>query len=125
MTTPYAVTRKRTPTTGDPLMDGNEWERATAPMSEVVAMTMRTQAGACAVDVGLGVDWNAVNKLQTGAEATARYVIEKALARYVAAGLITKPLVTATIAGNWLVWSVTYTDPRDTASRPRTITGAV
>lgn len=125
MTTPYAVTRKRNPSTGDPLMDGNEWERAVAPMSEVVAMTMRTQAGACAVDVGLGVDWNAVQKFQTGAEATARYVIEKGLARYVASGLITKPLVTASIRGNWLEWTVTYTDPRDAAARPRTITGAV
>ncbi len=122
MTLPYAITRKRNPTTGDGLMapppHANEWAVSTAPMTEVVAMTMRTQLGACVVDLGLGVDWQAINRLITGAASTARYVIEQGLARYVGAGLITNLVVAADVIGTRVEWTVTFTDPR-MQTRPR------
>lgn len=122
MTLPYAITRKRNPTTGDGLMapppHANEWAVSTAPMTEVVAMTMRTQLGACVVDLGLGVDWQAINRLITGAASTARYVIEQGLARYVGAGLITNVVVTADVIATRVEWTVNFTDPR-TQTRPR------
>lgn len=124
MTIPYAYTRRRDPQTGQVLLDGNEWERSPSPMSEVVAMTLRTQLGACAVDPGLGVNWSAIDKLAPGAAATTRYVIEQGLARYVAAGLIRSVGVTATNRGSFVEYTVTYVDPRMPAARPR-INGAV
>ncbi len=119
MTRPYAYTRSRAPTTGEVLLVGNEWVASTAPMSEVVAMTMRTQAGACVLDPGLGVNWRAIDKLAPGAAATAQYVIEQSLARYVVAGLIRAVAVTATNTGTRIDYTVTYTDPRQPAARPR------
>jgi|DEB19_MinimDraft_3_1074340.scaffolds.fasta_scaffold31742_2 hypothetical protein len=125
MTTPYAYTRSREPSTGDVLMAppprANRWLPAAAPMAQVVAMTMRTQLGACAVDLGLGVNWRSIEKLSTGAAATARFVIEQGLARYVAAALITNVVVSAVVTGSRVEWDVAFTDPR-TQTRPR-ITG--
>ena len=119
MTRPYAYTRSRAPTTGEVLLAGNEWVASTAPMSEVVAMTMRTQSGACVLDPGLGVNWRAVDRLAPGAAATAQYVIEQSLARYVTAGLIRAVAVTATNTGTRIDYTVTYVDPRQPAARPR------
>jgi hypothetical protein len=99
----------------------NLWLPAQAPMAQVVAMVMRSQLGGCAVDPGLGVNWKAIDRLTTGAAATARFVIEQGLARYVSTGLITNLVVTADVAGSRVEWVVTYTDPR-TQARPR-ITG--
>jgi hypothetical protein len=45
----YAVTRARVPSTGELSMVGNNWRRSTAPMAEIVTMTLRTQLGACLV----------------------------------------------------------------------------
>jgi hypothetical protein len=126
MTTPYTITRKRAPTTGEPLMaaapNANRWAIAAAPMTEPVAMTMRSQLGACALDPSLGVNWRAIDKLRTGASATARFVIEQALARYVTAGLIANVVVAAEVVGARVEWDVAFTDPR-TKTRPR-ITGS-
>lgn len=123
--TPYAYTRARQASTGDVLMapapNANRWQVASAPMAQVVAMTMRTQLGACVLDPGLGVSWRSVEKLATGAAATARFAIDQALARYVSAGLITNVVVSATVIGTRLEWDVAFNDPR-TATRPR-ITG--
>lgn len=125
MTTPYAYTRARQASTGDVLMaappNANRWQVAAAPMAQVVAMVMRTQLGACVLDPGLGVNWRSVEKLATGAAATARFAIDQALARYVSAGLITNVVVSATVIGTRLEWDVAFNDPR-TATRPR-ITG--
>jgi hypothetical protein len=125
MTAPYAYTRSRAPSTGDVLMSpapyANLWLPAQAPMAQVVAMVMRSQLGGCAVDPGLGVNWKGIDRLTTGAAATARFVIEQGLARYVSTGLITNLVVTADVAGSRVEWVVTYTDPR-TQARPR-ITG--
>lgn len=126
MTTVYAITRKRDPSTGDVLMDAaphaNQWAHSSAPMTEVVAMTLRTQLGACMVDEGLGVDWRKISKLTTGAAALARFEIERGLARYVRAGRIASLLVEATVTGNRCEYAVTFTDPR-LQTRPR-ITGS-
>lgn len=119
MSLPYAYTRRRNPQTGEVLLDGNRWERSPAPMSEVVAMTMRTQLGACVLDPGLGVDWRSVDKLAPGAAALAQYVIEQGLARYVTAGLIRSLSVTTRNVGSYIEYSVTYIDPRMPATRPR------
>jgi len=123
--TPYAYTRSRAASTGEVLMapapNANRWLLATAPMAQVVAMVMRTQLGACAIDPDLGVNWRSVEKLSTGASATARFAIDQALARYVSAGLITNVVTAATVTGTRLEWDVAFTDPR-TATRPR-ITG--
>lgn len=119
MTAVYAYTRSRAPQTGEVLLVGNTWVESPAPMAEVLAMTMRTQAGACAVDPGLGVNWRAVDKLAPGAAATAQYVIEQSLARYVVAGLIRNVAVTATNTGTRIDYTVTYVDTRQPAARPR------
>lgn len=125
MTTPYAYTRARQASTSEVLMApaprANQWQPAAAPMAQVVAMVMRTQLGACVLDPGLGVNWRSVEKLATGAAATARFAIEQALARYVGAGLITNLVVAAVVVGSRLEWDVAFTDPR-TQTRPR-ITG--
>lgn len=122
MTAPYAYTRSRAPSSGDVLMSpapfANLWLPAVAPMAQVVAMVMRSQAGGCAVDPGLGINWRSIDRLTTGAASTARFVIEAGLARYVAAGLITNLVVTADVVGSRVEWVVTYTDPR-TQTRPR------
>lgn len=123
MSPPYAYTRRRDPQTGEVLLDGNVWERSPAPMSEVVAMTIRTQAGACAIDPGLGVDWRSIDRLGPGATATAQHAIEQALARYVAAGLIRAVSVTTGRQGSLITYNVTYIDPRMPATRQR-INGA-
>lgn len=121
----YAITRKRTPSTGEVLLDGVRWARATAPMAEIVAMTLRTQLGACAVDLELGVDWRSIAKLSTGAPATARTAIETALGRYVRAGQITDLSVSTRVDANRLWYEVSYRDPRLTTANPIRITGAV
>ena len=124
--TAYAYTRKRSPSSGEPVMDvapnANRWAASRAPMTEVVAMVMRSQLGGCALDPGLGVNWKAIDRLSTGAASTARFVIEQGLARYVSAGLLTNLVVGAVVAGSRVEWEVTFTDPR-AQTRPR-ITGS-
>lgn len=114
----YAVTRRRDPTSGEAQFDGNRWAAASSPMVEVVLMVLRTPLGTNA-DVTLGVDWSRVNKLGTGAAATAKAAIEEALRYLVASGQITRLAVEAEVdagAGR-LLYSVTFTDPR-LARRP-------
>jgi len=124
MTLPYAYTRRRNPTTGDVLLSGNEWPPSLAPMTEVVTMTLRTWAGSCACDPGLGVAWATVNKLAPGAAALTQYVIEQALARYVSAGLMTGLAVAAVQAStNRIEYTITFSDPRMDGG-PLRITGA-
>lgn len=124
MTLVYAYTRHRDPTSGEVILSGNEWEASRAPMTEVVAMTLRTWAGTCAVDPALGVAWATVNRLAPGAAATVQYVISQALARYVSAGLITGLAVAATQAASTRIdYVVSFSDPRMDGG-PLRITGA-
>lgn len=106
-------------------MSGNAWARSTAPMSEIVAMTMRTQLGACLVDPELGVDWARVSKNATGASALARTTIETALARYVRAGQIANLAVTCEVSGGRLLYEISYRDPRATTLVRTRLTGAI
>ena len=110
----YAVTRKRNPTTGEVLIDGNRWVTATSPMIEVVLMVLRTSRGLCAADPTFGVDWNRVRKFVTGTPATARAVIEEGLRYLVTAGQIADLTVEATadVRAGLLVYTVSFTDPR-------------
>ena len=119
MPRPYAYARSRDPNSGDVILSGNEWVAATAPMAQVVAMTVRTQLGACAIDPGLGVDWRAIDRLAPGAAATAQHVIEQGLARYVTAGLIRAVSVATVNRGTFIEYDITYVDPRMPAARPR------
>lgn len=121
----YAITRRRDPTTGEVQMTANEWSRSPAPMSEVVAMTLRTQIGACLVDPGLGVDWAKLSKLGTGATATARTTIEAALTRYVRSGQIIGLVVSTAVVGDRMTYEVSYRDPRATTANRTRITGAL
>lgn len=120
----YARTRRRNPATGEVLMSGNTWELAPAPAAEIVAMTLRTQLGACALDLGLGVDWESLRKVATGAPASARAAILAGLDRLVRAGVIADLAVTVRgDSGDRLLYEIQY---RDTRSAGRTrITGAV
>jgi len=121
----YAVTRRRVPSTGELILDGVRWARASSPMSEVVAMTLRTQLGACAVDTDLGVDWRSISKLSTDAPSTARAAIEAGLARYVRSGQITDLAVSTRTAAGRLWYEVVYRDPRLSTINPTRITGAI
>lgn len=110
---PYAVTRRRDPTSGEVAFDGNRWAASASPMTEVVLMVLRTPRGSNA-DVTLGVDWSRVRKLGTGAAAAAKAAIEEALRFLVASGQIARLSVEAEVdagAGR-LLYSVTFTDPR-------------
>lgn len=114
----YAVTRRRDPTSGEALFDGNRWATSPSPMVEVVLMVLRTPLGANA-DVTLGVDWRRVDKLGTGAAATAKAAIEEALRFLVASGQIARLAVEAEVDARRgaLLYSVSFTDPR-LARRP-------
>jgi hypothetical protein len=122
----YAVTRARTPSTGEVLMTGNNWRRSTAPMSEIIAMTLRTQLGGCLVAPTLGIDWARIAKLGTGAATTARATILAGLGQYVRSGQITGLSVTVTVtSGDRLEYAVAYRDPRATTLLRTRITGAI
>lgn len=121
----YAITRKRKPSTGELLLENRRWVPATAPMAEVVAMTLRTQLGGCAVDPDLGVDWRSISKLATNAPAQAQTVIEVALARYVRDGQITDLAVETRVDAGRLWYEISYRDPRLTTANPVRITGAI
>lgn len=120
----YARTRRRNPATGEVLMAGNTWEVSPAPAAELVAMTLRTQLGACALDTGLGVDWESLRKVATGAPAAARAAILTGLDRLVRAGVIADLTVSVRVdSGDRMLYEIQY---RDTRSAGRTrITGAV
>lgn len=121
----YAVTRARTPSTGEVLMTGNNWRRSTAPMSEIIAMTLRTQLGGCLVAPTLGIDWASIAKLGTGAATTARTTILAGLGRYVRSGQITDLTVDTVTAGGRLEYTIAYRDPRATTLLRTRITGAI
>jgi hypothetical protein len=110
----YAVTRKRNPTTGEVLIDGNRWVTATSPMIEVVLMALRTSRGLCAADPTFGVDWKRVRKFVTGTPATARAVIEEGLRYLVTAGQVADLTVEveADVRAGLLLYVVSFTDPR-------------
>lgn len=122
-TTVYATTRRRDPTSGEALYDGNRWATSTSPMTEVVLMVLRTQRGTNA-DVTFGVDWKRVQKLGTGAAATCKAAIEDGLRYLVGAGQITRLVVECEVdvSRGMILYNVTFTDPR-LASRP-TIRGS-
>ena len=121
----YAVTRARTPSTGDVLMTGNNWRRSTAPMSEIIAMALRTQLGGCLVAPTLGIDWASIAKLGTGAATTARTTILAGLGRYVRSGQITDLTVDTVTTGDRLEYTIAYRDPRATTLLRTRITGAI
>jgi hypothetical protein len=121
----YAVTRARVPSTGELSMVGNNWRRSTAPMSEIIAMTLRTQLGACLVAPTLGIDWASIAKLGTGAATTARTTILAGLGRYVRSGQITDLTVDTVTTGDRLEYTIAYRDPRATTLLRTRITGAI
>ena len=121
----YAVTRARVPSTGEVTMTGNTWRRSTAPMAEIVAMTLRTQLGACLVAPTLGIDWASIAKLGTGAATTARATILAGLGRYVRSGQITDLTVDTVTTGDRLEYTIAYRDPRATTLLRTRITGAI
>lgn len=106
-------------------MVGNTWRRSTAPMAEIVAMTLRTQLGACLVAPTLGIDWASIAKLGTGAATTARTTILAGLARYVRSGQITDLTVDTVTTGDRLEYTIAYRDPRATTLLRTRITGAI
>ena len=121
----YAVTRARVPSTGELSMTGNNWRRSTAPMSEIIAMTLRTQLGGCLVAPTLGIDWASIAKLGTGAATTARTTILAGLGRYVRSGQITDLTVDTVTTGDRLEYTIAYRDPRATTLLRTRITGAI
>jgi hypothetical protein len=121
----YAVTRARVPSTGELSMVGNNWRRSTAPMSEIIAMTLRTQLGGCLVAPTLGIDWASIAKLGTGAATTARTTILAGLGRYVRSGQITDLTVDTVTTGDRLEYTIAYRDPRATTLLRTRITGAI
>jgi hypothetical protein len=121
----YAVTRARVPSTGELSMVGNNWRRSTAPMAEIVAMTLRTQLGGCLVAPTLGIDWASIAKLGTGAATTARTTILAGLGRYVRSGQITDLTVDTVTTGDRLEYTIAYRDPRATTLLRTRITGAI
>jgi hypothetical protein len=121
----YAVTRARVPSTGELSMVGNNWRRSTAPMSEIIAMTLRTQLGGCLVAPALGIDWASIAKLGTGAATTARTTILAGLGRYVRSGQITDLTVDTVTTGDRLEYTIAYRDPRATTLLRTRITGAI
>jgi hypothetical protein len=121
----YAVTRARVPSTGELSMVGNDWRRSTAPMSEIIAMTLRTQLGGCLVAPTLGIDWASIAKLGTGAATTARTTILAGLGRYVRSGQITDLTVDTVTSGDRLEYTIAYRDPRATTLLRTRITGAI
>ena len=121
----YAVTRARVPSTGELSMVGNTGRRSTAPMAEIVAMTLRTQLGGCLVAPTLGIDWASIAKLGTGAATTARTTILAGLGRYVRSGQITDLTVDTVTTGDRLEYTIAYRDPRATTLLRTRITGAI
>lgn len=121
----YAVTRARVPSTGELSMSGNDWRRSSAPMAEIVAMTLRTQLGGCLVAPTLGIDWASIAKLGTGAATTARATILAGLGRYVRSGQITDLTVDTVTTGDRLEYTIAYRDPRATTLLRTRITGAI
>ena len=121
----YAVTRARVPSTGELSMTGNNWRRSTAPMSEIIAMTLRTQLGGCLVAPTLGIDWASIAKLGTGAAPPARTPIRAGLGRYVRSGQITDLTVDTVTTGDRLEYTIAYRDPRATTLLRTRITGAI
>lgn len=121
----YSLTRARTPSTGEVLMTGNTWRRSTAPMAEIIAMTLRTQLGGCLVAPTLGIDWASIAKLGTGAATTARTTILAGLGRYVRSGQITDLTVDTVTKDGRLEYTIAYRDPRATTLLRTRITGAI
>lgn len=112
--TVYAYTQRHDPTTGAPILDGNQRAASTAPQTERALMALRTPKGSCLVDPEFGVDWSRVTKLGTGAAATAKAVITAGLAFMVADGGITNltVLCEVDVSRGLLLYDVSFTDPR-------------
>jgi len=122
----YAVTRARTPSTGEVTVTGNSWTASRAPMAEIIAMALRTQLGSCLVLPTLGIDWARLAKLGTGAATTARATIIAGLGQYARSGQITGLAVdVAVTAGDRLEYTIAYRDPRATTLLRTRITGAI
>ncbi len=121
----YAVTRRRDPTSGEVVFDGNRWSSSPSPMAEVVLMALRSRRGQCLADVTFGVPWDRVRKLGTGAAAAAKAAIEEGLRYLVSEGSIARLAVEAEVDAQRgaLLYSVTFTDPR--LDRRVRINGAV
>lgn len=114
MSPPYAYTQRHDPTSGEPILVGNQRAESTAPQTERALMTLRTTRGLCLADPTFGVEWGRVDKLGTGAAATARAVISEALAYMVSDGSIASLTVECEVdvGRGMLLYEVTFTDPR-------------
>lgn len=110
----YAYTQRHDPTTGEPVLDANRRAESPAPQTERALMALRTTRGSCLADPDFGVEWARVNKLGTGAAATARDVITAALAFLVSDGSIAGLSVECEVdvQRGLLLYDVSFTDPR-------------
>lgn len=123
----YAVTRARSGVAGEVQWDAtrNTWKRSTSPATELVTIALLTQRGECIVDRDLGVDWNAVDKLRTDAQATARAVILAGLARYVRAGQIRDVVVEVDVypVRGMIAFDVSFVDVQLSTQTRQRVTG--
>ncbi len=114
MTTIYAYTQRHDPTTGEPILVGNERAESTAPQTERALMALRTSKGSCLVDPDFGVEWSRITKIGTGAAATAKAIITAGLAFLTRDDSITNLVVACEVDAQrgLLLYDVSFTDPR-------------
>lgn len=124
---PYAITRARSPLTGDVLLNTttSRWVEADSPARELVLIRLRTPLGSMLCAPEIGVDWQRVSTLRTDAPATARQAIEAGLAPLVRSGAIRDLSVHVQVdaARGRLLFEVDFVDVRLSPSTRQTVTG--
>jgi phage baseplate assembly protein W len=92
----YAYTRALDPNSGDMIMRGPTWKGG-EPMAEVVVRVLRTALGSYAPDPLFGLDYSVFDHMTTGAEASIKSAVERAL-KYLSDGrYIQRLAVTASV----------------------------
>ena len=121
------LARHINPTTGDLAYSPAtaSWQESPGPAVEAVYIVLQTTRGTCPLDPTLGVDWNRVRTLKTGAAGECRAAILEGLQPLVDEGTIASVSVTVSQAGASLAYAVTFTDPRNPSASPPTVTGTV
>lgn len=107
----YVFSPALDPLTGDWLAGTDR--PGSAPAAQIVLWTLRTQRGSFAADETFGVDYRVAQRRSSSTQADWKAEVERALARHVRRGVISKLAVTVDPpAKGRLLYDVAFVDPR-------------